>query len=542
MTESRAVATAQPARQVARVENVQPMFDTDRFEHFQRAASALMHSSILNPSIRGDDPKQCFSNLMLVFDLADRWKLPPLSIAQCISIVHNKVVYEGKLIQAALDSSLGVTLYPWWTGERGTLEYRIFLSDTPWDDMSDEQLAALRPGVQIRGRRIIDGSVAEWRTFKKNSTEATPAWSGAATQNQLLYRGSREWARRYEPAHLLGVYGDDEIEQIQSRMDRARDTAPAALGLSGGFTRPVEPAPEPEVEDAQVEPVKEEADEQAADAPETAQDSQVEAEATSDAGTDEEAQDEGPSVEDVAERAKAAYEATFCGFPHTYEGEDTWPDDARTVIDAAAQRGADAFDDAKELAYQQGRAGQVMTELQPPVDATGLTARWKALRAEWEKGQADAEEDAKASPSAEAPAAEADAVDADTDDAETDALAGWTAKLLELNSWADIKAALHAFSQTPEWKAMGPEDLSDVRSLAWGRQNFLIMDGQEKFDFLNDLTAFRCWIEWTEDADAIEGNWQAIASMPHFQNLGADQQKALATAVQACIAALGGGE
>src|SRR5690606_14927820 len=110
------------------------------------------------------------------------------------------------------------------------------LSDTPWDDMSDEQLAALRPGVQIRGRRIIDGSVGEWRTFKKNSTEATPAWSGAATQNQLLYRGSREWARRFEPAHLLGVYGDDEIEQIQSRMDRARDAAPAALGLSGGFT------------------------------------------------------------------------------------------------------------------------------------------------------------------------------------------------------------------------------------------------------------------------------------------------------------------
>ena len=135
-------------------------------------------------------------------------------------------------------------------------------------------------------------------------------------------------------------------------------------------------------------------------------------------------------------------EAAFCGFPHTYEGEDTWPDDARAAIDAEAQKGADAFDDAKELAYQQGRAGQVMTELQPPVDATGLTARWKALRAEWEKGQADAAADSKPSPSAEEGAAQDD-----TDDAETDALAGWTAKLLELNSWADIKAALHAFRQ-----------------------------------------------------------------------------------------------
>lgn len=559
MTESRAVASAQPQRQVARVENVQPMLDTDRFEHFQRAASALMHSSILNPSIRGESPQQCFSNLMLVFDLSDRWKLPAMSIAQCISIVHNKVVYEGKLIQAAMDASLGVTLYPWWCGERGALDYRIYLSDTPWDDLDDDALANLKPGVQMRGRRIIDGSVAEWRTFGKDGRTPQPAWTGAATQNQLLYRGSREWARRFEPAVLLGVYGDDEIEQIQARMDRARDVTPAAPGLTGGFTRPAaqpEAQAQPEPEDADIEEIAAEGDAQAEpaqdaqDAQEAAQDAQVEDEAADEPEAAEEAQAEphgeaqpqGPTEDDIADRAKAAYEATFCGFPHTYEGEDVWPDEARKVIDAQAQVGADAFDDALELAYQQGRAGQVMTELQPPVDATGLTARWKALRAEWEKGQADAAADSKASPSAEAPASEADAVDADTDDAETDALAGWTAKLLELNSWADIKAALHAFSQTPEWKAMGPEDLSEVRSLAWARQNFLIMDGQEKFDFLNDLTAFRCWIEWTEDADAIEGNWQAIASMPHFQNLGADQQKALATAVQACIAALGGGE
>lgn len=524
MTESRAVATAQPARQVARVENVQPMFDTDRFEHFQRAASALMHSSILNPSIRGSDPKQCFSNLMLVFDLAERWKLPALSIAQCISIVHNKVVYEGKLIQAALDSSLGVTLYPWWTGERGALEYRIFLSDKPWDDLTDEELAALRPGVQMRGRRIIDGSVSEWRTFGKDGRTPNPAWTGAATQNQLLYRGSREWARRFEPAHLLGVYGDDEIEQIQSRMDRARDTAPPALGLSGGFTRPVEAAPEAQVEDAQVEPLREKAAEQAQDAPEAEQDGQVEAEATAE-----------PQAEDVADRAKAAYEATFCGLPHTYEGEDSWPDEARAVIDAEAQKGADAFDDAKELAYQQGRAGHVMTEPQPPVDATSLTARWKALRAEWEKGQVDAATDSKANPSAD----ENEAQDAA---AVTGPLDGWAAELQNLNSWSEIKPALHAFSQSDAWKSMDAAGLAEVRALAWARQHAIIEAGMEKFDFLNDLTAFRCWIEWTEDADAIEGNWQAIASMPHFQNLGPDQQKALATAVQTCIAARGGGE
>lgn len=539
MTESRAVATAQPARQVARVENIQPMFDTDRFEHFQRAASALMHSSILNPSIRGDDPKQCFSNLMLVFDLADRWKLPPLSIAQCISIVHNKVVYEGKLIQAALNSSLGVTLYPWWTGERGTLEYRIFLSDTPWDDMSDEQLAALRPGVQIRGRRIIDGSVGEWRTFKKNSTEATPAWSGAATQNQLLYRGSREWARRFEPAHLLGVYGDDEIEMIQSRMDRARDAAPAALGLSGGLTKPAAaepaaPAAAEEVEDAQVEDVEVE---DAQDAPEAAKETQGEAEAMPGPEKVEDAAQDGPSVEDVAVRARAAYEATFGGGAHSYEGEDEWPAEARIEIDKQAQIGADEFDDAKELAYHQGRAGQMMTEVQPPADAgAGLKHRWNLLRAEWRKGQDDAKEDA-ASDGESGP----DAADEDVD-GEVDAAAGWASTLIGLGSWAEIKPALHAFSQSDEWKAAAPEQLAEFRSLVWSRQHAIIQAGDEKFDFLNDLTAFRCWIEWTDDADAIEGNWQALASMDHFGGLAEAQQKAMAQAVAGRIKALGGGE
>lgn len=253
-----AVAVAEK-RQPARVENTQPLFDTDRFEHFQRAASALMHSSILNPSIRGDDPKQCFSNLMLVFDLSDRWKLPPMSIAQCISIVHNKVVYEGKLIQAALQSSLGVQLYPWWTGKRGAPDYRIYLSDKPWDTGNPETdqalIDSLMPGIQILGRRVIDGSVAEWKTTDKQGRD-NAAWTGAATQNQLNYRGSREWVRRYEPAMLLGVYGDDEIEAIQGRMDRAREVSITTPGLSTGFTKPA--AEEPV--DAVVEEIQPEAD------------------------------------------------------------------------------------------------------------------------------------------------------------------------------------------------------------------------------------------------------------------------------------------
>ena len=539
--ESTARAVAVSKRQA--VENIQPMFDTARFEHFQRAASALMHSSIMNPTIRGESPQQCFSNLMLLADQSDRWKLPLIAIVQETNIVHDKLVFSGKLIAAALQSSLGIKLFPWFTGERGALDYRVYLSDVSWEDLSDEQLADLKPGVQIRGRRIVDGSVGEWRTFKRGGNEPNPAWTGAATQNQLIYRGSREWARRYESAHMLGVYGDDEIDQIQDRMSRARDVTPAA-GLSTGFTKPAEPAPEPEVEDAVVEEVTD----AAADAAAEAQDGQVEGEATTDA-TEGEGQQQGdpakaaaqadaedesvqaePSDEEIAERAKKAYEEAYCG--GTSVLEDGWPAHAVQLIVAQAVKGADEFDDAKELAYQQGKAGQIMTELMPEKKAAkGLKDRWAALRAEWDQGQADA----KSEPETDDTAGDSD-FDGDTDDV-VDA-DPWLTTLADLHDWASIKAALYSLSQSDAWAAMDAAGIADVRAKAWRRQAELIEAGKDRLDFINDLTAFRCWLETTDDTDAIEGNWQTLVRQKIFTDLKVEQQKSLGAAVSGRIGAI----
>ena len=535
--EAQTRAVAVPQRQA--VENIQPMFDTARFEHFQRAASALMHSSIMNPSIRGSSPQQAFSNLMLLADQSDRWKLPLIAIVQETSIVHDKLVFSGKLIAAALQSSLGIKLFPWFTGERGATDYRVYLSDVTWDDDSDEMLAGLRPGVQIKGRRIVDGSVGEWRTFKKGGNEPNPAWTGAATQNQLIYRGSREWARRYESAHMLGVYGDDEIDQIQDRMSRARDVTPAA-GLSTGFTKPAEAQAEPEVEDAVVEEVAD----TTADAAGEAQDGQVDAEATADA-TEGEGQQQGdpakaaaqadaedesvqaePSDEEIAERAKKAYEEAYCG--GTSVLEDGWPAHAVQLIVAQAVKGADEFDDAKELAYQQGKAGQVMTELMPDKKAAkGLKVRWDALRSEWKQGEADAKAEADAAANADT-AGDSD-FDGDDDAAvESDP---WATQLAELFDWASIKSALYTLSQSEEWKSFDAAAIAQIRAQAWRREAELIEAGKDRMDFISDLTAFRCWLETTEDKDAIEGNWQTLVRQPIYTNLKPEQQKSMASAV-----------
>lgn len=531
--EAQTRAVAVPQRQA--VENIQPMFDTARFEHFQRAASALMHSSIMNPSIRGNSPQQAFSNLMLLADQSDRWKLPLIAIVQETSIVHDKLVFSGKLIAAALQSSLGIKLFPWFTGERGATDYRVYLSDVTWDDDSDEMLADLKPGVQIRGRRIVDGSVGEWRTFLKDGRTPNAAWTGAATQNQLIYRGSREWARRFESAHMLGVYGDDEIDQIQGRMDRARDVTPVA-GLSTGFTKPAEAQAEPEVEDAVVEEVADAAAEAAAEP----QDGQVDAEATADAAEEVTAQAddaEGPTPDEVADRAKHAYETTWCGGAHNFDGEDHWPDHAVDTINAEARKGADEFEDAKELAYQQGKAGQVMTELMPDKKAAkGLKIRWDALRTEWVQG----EKDAKAEAAAEDTAGDDDF---DGDDAAGDDVADpWTDQLADLHDWASIKGALYALSQSEAWKAFDADGIAEVRAKAWRRQAELIEAGKDRLDFINDLTAFRCWLETTMDTDAIEGNWQTLVRQTIYTGLSEAQQKSMAAAVAGRIEAIKAGK
>lgn len=537
--EAQTRAVAVPQRQA--VENIQPMFDTARFEHFQRAASALMHSSIMNPSIRGNSPQQAFSNLMLLADQSDRWKLPLIAIVQETSIVHDKLVFSGKLIAAALQSSLGIKLFPWFTGERGDIDYRVYLSDVSWDDLSDEELAALKPGVQIRGRRIVDGSVGEWRTFLKDGRTPNAAWTGAATQNQLIYRGSREWARRFESAHMLGVYGDDEIDQIQGRMDRARDVTPVA-GLSTGFTKPAEAQAEPEVEDAVVEEVADAAAEAAAEP----QDGQVDAKATADATEDDgqqQASEEGSAVEVMTDDEIEAWaidieSAASCGVG--LPAHDKWPQgmEVPEKVRAAALRGADAFDDAKELAYQQGKSGQIMTEIMPEKKAAkALKLRWDALRSEWNQGQADAKAEAAATDET------AGDSDFDGDDASGDDVGDpWAEQLADLQDWASIKGALYALSQSEAWKAFDAEGIAEVRAKAWRRQAELIEAGKDRLDFINDLTAFRCWLETTTDTDAIEGNWQTLVRQPIYTGLSEVQQKSMAAAVAGRVEAIKAGK
>jgi hypothetical protein len=225
------IATQQQApaiRERIEVIDAVPILDTSRFEHMQRVATVMARSTLMPESLymtgKKDDKEQLpyeqiMSNCFLVVNQAVRWGLDPFAVAQCVSVVHGKLCYEGKLVSAVLQAKMGMSLHHHLTGEGDAM--RVYLSDRPF---SEQIIAELRPGYRRQDMRIFDGSVAEWRT-----TGAGTPWTAKNFPRMLIYRGTRDWCRIYESALMLGVYTDDELGDMEenSRYRAARDVTPA---------------------------------------------------------------------------------------------------------------------------------------------------------------------------------------------------------------------------------------------------------------------------------------------------------------------------
>jgi hypothetical protein len=174
------------------------------------------------------------SNCFLIVNQSVRWGMDPFGVAQCVSLVRGKICYEGKLIAAVLDAKLGVHLIPEYDGGPGeTLGVTIYAYD-------DEDNVIVNP--RTKQPLTVSGTVADWRTVGNDS-----AWAQSKNHKRMLmYRGSREWARIYRPAIMLGVYVDDEMDEMGSR---ARDVTPTRRA-------PPPPPPVAEIEHKQIAEVQ----------------------------------------------------------------------------------------------------------------------------------------------------------------------------------------------------------------------------------------------------------------------------------------------
>jgi hypothetical protein len=125
---------------------------------------------------------------LMVVDQALRWQMSPFAVAQESANIQGKMMYSGKLMAAAVESMGAI---------RGGFDYRF---EGEGDDRT-VTVSAVRTGeTEPRQMKIRLGDVKTDNAMWKKQPD-----------QQLVYSGSRNWARRWTPAALLGAYSPEEF-------------------------------------------------------------------------------------------------------------------------------------------------------------------------------------------------------------------------------------------------------------------------------------------------------------------------------------------
>lgn len=177
------------------------VLDTARYDQMWRVATAMAASSLVPESLcknsAGPLPElTIIANCFKIVNLAERWQFDPFALMDCVSVVHGKLCFEGKVIHAAIEQCLGVRLSYQFTEGKGA-------------DMGVIVSATLSGETE---RREIRGRVKDWHRGPKSPWADEGAW-----ERQLRYRGAREWCRAHSPGVLLGIYAPDEMDESNGR-------------------------------------------------------------------------------------------------------------------------------------------------------------------------------------------------------------------------------------------------------------------------------------------------------------------------------------
>ncbi|HQT38914.1 MAG TPA: recombinase RecT [Acidocella sp.] len=144
----------------------------------------MMAQAKLVPDHLRSSPGDC----LLVIEQAIRWGMSPFAVAQCTSIVKGRLNFEGKLVAAAINSANVLA---------GRLHYD-FLADST-------------PGIIVSGTLRGETERRAVTVFLKDVRTTNDIWNKQPEQ-QLVYAGTRVWARRFVPEVMLGVYVPEEFD------------------------------------------------------------------------------------------------------------------------------------------------------------------------------------------------------------------------------------------------------------------------------------------------------------------------------------------
>ena len=147
--------------------------------------ATMMSQGKLVPAHLQRSPGDC----LMVIEQAMRWGMSPFAVAQSTSVIQGKMMFEGKLVSAALHSSGILT---------SRLEYEF-------GGAGDAR------AVTVRGTLRGEDKPREIVVTLKEAKTSNQMWTKQPDQ-QLVYFGTRAWARRHAPEVMLGVYSPEEFD------------------------------------------------------------------------------------------------------------------------------------------------------------------------------------------------------------------------------------------------------------------------------------------------------------------------------------------
>jgi len=146
----------------------------------------MMARGKLVPSHLHNSPGDC----LMVIEASMRWQMSPFAVAQCTSVIQGKLMFEGKLVAAALNAS-------------GILSARLEY------DFSGE---GAQRAVTVSGTLRGETKAREVTVFLADAKTTNSMWTKQPDQ-QLVYAATRVWARRHAPEVMLGVYAPEEFDR-----------------------------------------------------------------------------------------------------------------------------------------------------------------------------------------------------------------------------------------------------------------------------------------------------------------------------------------
>ena len=202
------------------------MFNDSAFARLEQFARLMASGRSTIPQHLRGNQGDCFAIVMQ----AARWQMDPFAVAQKTHVTQGgQLGYEAQLINAIVVANAPVTGRPHfeffgdWTKILGKVVEKQG-RDRPDGKPGGTYFAAGwvkadEDGLGVICRLTITGEDAP-REITVLLSQCYPRFStqwATDPQQQITYAAIRKWARRYTPDVLLGVYTNDELEDVPER-------------------------------------------------------------------------------------------------------------------------------------------------------------------------------------------------------------------------------------------------------------------------------------------------------------------------------------